>query len=386
MVNERDVMFWMISSSVFSKPLSEMQKKYINADILNQAFNLALEHSTPHLFLPALRQNALTELCPEILPKAQKAVYFANVNTTLQMEELKKLSFFFEKNRIQFIVLKGAVLRELYPEPWMRIGCDIDILVKKGDFNNACKLIAEKLNYTIGKVTSRDVAITAPNGVHIELHFKLINRRAAASENVLQRVWEESTPKYENSFEHVMSDEMFYLFHIAHAAKHFEEGGCGLRPLLDLCFLNQIDNPKRKEILKEAGLEKFAEILSVITRERFGKEFANMDELTKKAEDFIIAGRTYGTVKTSAITTAIYDGKIEKIRTLLFPDYDKMSLLFPVLKKHKLLLPFLWVYRWFNAVFEGRARISKDRLKIASKITQESIDEAAKLLNDMELI
>ncbi|MBO4954226.1 MAG: nucleotidyltransferase family protein, partial [Clostridia bacterium] len=32
---------------------------------------------------------------------------------------------------IDFMPLKGAVIRQYYPEPWMRTSCDIDIHVKK---------------------------------------------------------------------------------------------------------------------------------------------------------------------------------------------------------------------------------------------------------------
>lgn len=36
-----------------------------------------------------------------------------------------------EKAEIPFIPLKGVVIREYYPEPWMRTSCDIDILVRE---------------------------------------------------------------------------------------------------------------------------------------------------------------------------------------------------------------------------------------------------------------
>ena len=54
-----------------------------------------------------------------------------------------------------------------------------------------------------------------------------------------------------------MTDEMFYFYHIAHMAKHFEEGGCGIRPFIDLWTLDNIkdvDHDKRDELLSRGNL------------------------------------------------------------------------------------------------------------------------------------
>ena len=66
----------------------------------------------------------------------------------------------------------------------------------------------------------------------------------------------------ENSkFRYEMTDEFFYFYHIAHMAKHFENGGCGIRPFVDLVVLDRMDSEnfsKRDELLKSGGLLQFA--------------------------------------------------------------------------------------------------------------------------------
>ena len=42
---------------------------------------------------------------------------------------MQKTSFKIKKVQIPFLPLKGSVIRQYYPEPWMRTSCDIDILV-----------------------------------------------------------------------------------------------------------------------------------------------------------------------------------------------------------------------------------------------------------------
>jgi hypothetical protein len=76
-----------------------------------------------------------------------------------------------DEAKIPFIVLKGAVIRKYYPEPWMRSSCDIDILVKESDLERATEVVKTELGFTVTDKTHHDIQMYSPSGVMFELHF-----------------------------------------------------------------------------------------------------------------------------------------------------------------------------------------------------------------------
>ena len=80
---------------------------------------------------------------------------------------------------------------------------------------------------------------------------------AKSSCEVLKNVWQSAFLQKKKEHCYEMTDEMFYFYHIAHMAKHFEEGGCGIRPFIDLWTLDNIkdvDHDKRDELLSQGNL------------------------------------------------------------------------------------------------------------------------------------
>ena len=178
-------------------------------------------------------------------------------------EKFEEICEALEQAKIPYLPLKGSVLRALYPKGWMRTSCDIDILVREADLERAVTVLCETLEYEKKGLGSHDVSLFSPANIHLELHYDLVeDARANNCAALLSHIWEYAHPKAEGSAEHVLSDEMFYFYHIAHMAKHFEIGGCGLRPFLDLWLLDHIeaDKARRDALLEQGKLLQFAEI------------------------------------------------------------------------------------------------------------------------------
>ena len=68
----------------------------------------------------------------------------------------KELSALLDKNGIPFVVMKGMSAAYYYPHPLFRSSGDIDILVKRDDFNRAAELL-QKNNYQL-KLDITDVS------------------------------------------------------------------------------------------------------------------------------------------------------------------------------------------------------------------------------------
>lgn len=212
-----------------------------------------------HLLILALRNNNLISTS-DISAESQilwRVVYrYERLNY-----EYEKLCKALEKAKIPFIPLKGSILRDYYPEPWMRTSCDIDVLIHKKNLARAIAYLSQNLEYVEKERATHDVSLYSPQGNHIELHFDLVEEgRAKNAINVLNSVWENVSLHKDYLYRYDM-DEFFYYYHIAHMAKHFESGGCGIRPFVDLWILDSIecaDYKKRSDLLKKGELIQFS--------------------------------------------------------------------------------------------------------------------------------
>ena len=150
--------------------------------------------------------------------------------------ELTKLCGALEQAEIPFIPLKGSVLRQYYPEPWMRTSCDIDVLVHEENLKRTISYLTEHLGYSYESQSSHDVSLFSKNGNRIELHYDILGDNVIDSvETVLKTIWDVVEKSDNKRYQYKLPDEMFYFYHIAHMAKHFvSTGSCGIRPFLDI--------------------------------------------------------------------------------------------------------------------------------------------------------
>ena len=239
-----------------------------------------------------------------------------------------------------------------------------------------------KLGYEKGATTSHDMGFFSQNKLHIELHYTLIEDGLINdSAKVLERVWDMAKKKQGYNHFYEMPDQMFYFYHIAHMAKHFEHGGCGIRPFIDLYFLDKVyEKETCDRLLLEGGLLKFAENVRKLCGVWFyGKDY---DSTTSLMGEFIINGGVYGT-ESNRITLQQQKkgGAFKYALSRIFLPYDIIKFYFPILQKHKWLLPFIQVVRWIGLVFRGRVGLSIKELKYNAEISPSQKGEMKRFLD-----
>ena len=365
---------------------SDDVKNAITPEILPILFQLSKRHDLVHLVGDALDKMGL-------LPEGTKARehflqerYLALYRYEQLRHELEQICDTLERARIPFIPLKGSVLRQYYPEPWMRTSCDIDVLVDKSNFENAKQILVCDLRYRVQEIdSSHDVSLYAPSGVHLELHHSLVEQdRAQDSDAILQNVWEnvvEST-----SYQKAMTDEMFYFYHIAHMVKHFEIGGCGVRPFLDIYFLQQRGccSQACERLLQRGGLLTFA---------RAAEEAANVwiggvaqTQLSKDIQDYILYAGMYADTKNRvAVQHAKKGGRFKYLWSRVLLPYGQLALQYPTLEKRKYLLPFYQVKRWLRLLLGRDAKNVSRQLRANVSAQDDRKERVAKLLKDLDL-
>lgn len=262
-------MFALLRSAVCGGLLSGEEISLYSPDMLPEITLLAQKHDVIHLIVFALKKNGLLDESNKNLEsKMLTAVY----RCERLKYELTKICEALEQVEILFIPLKGSVLQQYYPKPWLRTSCDIDVLVHEDDLQRTVSYLSDNLGYRCESQNSHDISMFTQGGVHIEVHYELVENGSVNSvEAVLKRVWNVAAKHVGCNYQYEMPDEMFYFYHIAHMAKHFvSTGGCGIRPFLDIWILNHcvdFDRGKRDKLLSDGGLNIFArraELLSEV--------------------------------------------------------------------------------------------------------------------------
>lgn len=296
---------------------------------------------------------------------------------------LEALCAALEQEEIPYIPLKGAVLRQWYPQPWMRTSCDVDILVHKADIPRATACLTEKLGYQRLRETGYDISFSHAGGVHVELHYSLLGEeRTGATADVLSRVWEIAQPVEEGCFRYAMPDALFYFYHIAHMAKHVENGGCGMRPFLDMHILEQQPHNRdaREQLLRQGGLVPF----ETVCRELMVCWFAGREPsgLARQLQTYILTGGVYGSYEQqTAARQGRAGGKGRYTLTRIFPSLQALRHDFPVLQRHPWLLPGCWLWRLVRLPFGGRWRRTATELQT----DRSAAEDVAVLLDSLGL-
>lgn len=346
---------------------------------LGSLYAIATKHDLAHLVAHGLEEYDIPQ--NEEMEKFQiikkQAVY-----RYLRLDHrFMKICITLENAEIPFIPLKGSVLREYYPEPWMRTSCDIDILVKDRDLEHAIEALTTDGWVIQGSKNYHDVLMVAPDGIHLELHFH-IKQNFSTLDRELEKVWEYAKVAEGKRFEYRM-DNTFFVFHIlAHMVYHFLRGGCGVRPLLDLWILkNQMnyDEAALEELCKSTKIDKFYENVNALISVWF--ENGTHTEETRYMEKVILTGGVYGSFDSRVILDQANAGSRKKhvIRRIFMP-YCKLKTKYPILEKHKWLMPLFQIIRWIRVLINGRIKYSIMELKQNNATSNQELQEAEEFL------
>ena len=247
----KDILFALLRSVVCGEALQPDFAAACTQETIAAVIKLADKHDLAHLVVHAMEKINIPQCDVPVKQKKTMAIYrYAQLDY-----ELERIRRTLEKAQIPFIPLKGSVLRQYYPEPWMRTSGDIDILVHEEDLSRATDYLVSELGYTNKGRAYHDVVFHAPSGVTLELHFILAEESSfPGALKITSAVWDYTKPVPDCLYEKQLTWEMFYFHHIFHMASHFCAGGCGIRFILDHFIIKtklHIDSTKCRKMLQE---------------------------------------------------------------------------------------------------------------------------------------
>ncbi len=379
------MMFAILRSAVCDDVLTDDEKALYNADMLPEMEKISKNHDVINILSFGLQKNGLLNENNESLEaELLNSVY----RYTKSDYELNCLCDALESAQVPFIPLKGSVIRKYYPEPWLRTSCDIDVLIQHCDIEKAKLCFQDTLKYKYIDENDYHLSFASQNGCHIELHFDLIqDNRVNTASQVLKNVWDAAAKHTGFDYWYEMSDEMFYVYHITHMAKHFTRGGCGIRPFIDIFVLKKnvaYDEKKRELLLTEGGLKEFSNVAESLTNVWFNN--AEPTEITLQLQDYILHGGVAGTNENYIlIKQQELGGKFKYIFYKIFFPYNELKMLYPILRKHKWLTPIMEVRRWFRHIFYLRFKNAANELKFNDSVSESTSENMKTMLDRLGL-
>ena len=376
-------LFALIRSALGASPLAELESD------LEVLYKLANAHDVAHLVAFSLKQNSLLKNEAPVSAKFEKKLMLSLYTTERIEYETRRTSEVLEEAGIDHIPLKGAVLRTLYPEPWMRTSCDTDILIHPEDCEKAIALLCEKLQYKRQENrTPHDYQLTSPGGVHLELHYDLIEDDLFPKAiPFLHSVWEKVHAAEGFSYKKEMSPEFFLFYHLVHMAKHFLEGGCGIRPFLDLYILEEkmpYDKALLSEMLIQSDLLTFYRIANELTSAWLLEK--EKTPLVADTEAYVLRGGVYGSLENySAIKAGLGENGGSSFLKMAFLSRERLGVKYPKLKKKPYLYPYYQVKRWFRIFNPQKRKKVQNLASSVSAVSNEKKDATARLLYSLGL-
>lgn len=300
--------------------------------------------------------------------------------------QLEKLAGFYqalEDNGIEYMPIKGAVMKHLYPSHEMRTMDDADILIHAEQREQLEKIMLD-LGYEFKSESDHEWNWAVPE-LKIELHKRIVSSDEKNYYSYFGDGW--AWAKTKEGCRWSMSQEDAFIFEFSHFTRHYCKGGIGVRHMLDLWV----------HLYKSSNMDK-AYIRRQMEKIKLGKFYDNImktldawfydaphDELTDYITDFLFGGgvshdwEVAKSVAAGKQNGAAKQGKFKLLMRRIFPAKKHLDWNYPQFKK--LPLPIAWVARWFSLL--RRKNVVGERYSKMKSVTDEAIND---YVNSLELV
>lgn len=380
-----EMLMALLKTEILGESLEEKTIQQITPEVIKKLYAIAIRHDLAHLVGAALKkQNFLGD--DEVSKKFFYDLCYAVARTEMIQSEQSKIYELFEEEQIAFVPLKGAVIREYYPESWQRTSCDIDILVRQDEVERAKELLVSHIGYCVRLYNYHDISLYSSSGVHLELHFSILEHKDNI-DLLLGDVWDYVSPIEKDSYQYIMSPE-YFMFHIlAHMLHHFLHGGCGIRAFIDMWLLRtQVGYDKKvlDDLCQMCGIQTFAKYVWKLTDIWFSD--GKHDDVSLAMESYIVNGGTFGNKKNMmTITKTGTEGKMRYVLKRFFPSKKVLSIPFPQLNEMPFLYPYYAIKRWGKLLTPEKIHSTVKEMKLYNEIPQDCVEGVKELFRKLEV-
>ena len=337
---------------------------------VSELINIAERNHMNYLILGALIRS---DNIPEKIIDCLRRKIQNNIMMTLsQVTELNTLVARFEKAGIKNQPMKGSCMKFIYPSPEMREMSDIDILIDTDKVGKAGKIMQE-LGFSLQRsVKHHDIYIKHPF-LCVEIHHSMYDKTVDGNQYNYFKSFEKAVLRSGKKYTYDFNKEDFYVYMIAHMAKHFYTMGCGIRNLVDVYIYlekygKELDRDYLKNELKKCGIYDFSVCMEEMAYIWLGGKKSNKfyDDLFSYMCDCGIYGKDENGIWHKFAEEKLKNNKVSRFKMkkwYYFPPLFYMSEYYPWLERFPFLLPVAWGIRGFRGIFLKKGAKKRKMLK-----------------------
>ena len=381
-----EYLFQLLNSVLYDKPVPKWNKKIDWKKVCKAAhFGEVL----------SILYNKMNQIEGDNAPSEEMLNFIKNYSLrmgTKKIQSYKKYSEVLEeaKNRgIKVITFKGPLLAMLYPEPFLRCSCDMDLYVEPKDLSRMEQLLKD-MGFKKNEEHSK-----ACVPVYIYENLLLIEAHSC--------LWEDYKGKTIDKLEamqllspdtllHVnacgvavltLGYEEHLIFLIFHLIKHVAYNGCSIKTIIDIVlyvntYIDKISKNHFWEKMQHLGYDTFCRTLFSIgccylgmTKDIFIDDSYSevvAETTLKKMYDTYILKASLGDEEERIAASIAYQsyhkcegkkvGKLHMFMKALFPSSKDLSFRYMYARKHPSLVWIAWIHRAFNQI---SYRMRKDK-------------------------
>lgn len=342
----------------------KLDDKSIDDKELSFYIKLSKFHSLSALLYKAILDTGV-KVNKEYLSKLEQ-VYLYNVRKSVSFDkEREALYKYLNDNKIDYLPLKGIIIKEYYKDPMTREFADNDILFDDNKKELVKQFFLDR-GYKVEEygISNHDVYLKDPF-YNFEMHRSLINNIKGTQ--IYIDYFEGCLSRYpiEEQSKHYQSNEDFYIYFTVHSYKHFSVSGCGIRTLLDYyLFLknNKLDFDYINKEMVILGLKDFSNLISNLSIKLFDNKELNEEE--KEMLLFVASSGTYGTVGNRTEQGITNKGKYGYLLSRIFPPITAYRYHYMWAYNHRVLVPIAWFLRLCRGIFKQHNKTSQELKEI----------------------
>lgn len=377
-------------------------------------FQIASKHNVlPMVFQSTYDSPVLKESAGNMIPLLRRSVMEQVFLQIRKNQEFLQLYRELSGKGLEPIVVKGAIVRSLYPNSDNRISGDEDFYIPAGTYNQYKDALAECHMTLAGwdaekEESNHEVSYIHESGaLKIEIHKDLFDSRLSAysgMNDLFQDAFERSIlVDIDGQPVRTMNHTDHMIFLVLHAFKHFVTSGFGIRQVCDMVVYGnhwgrEIEWEELLDKCRSIHADQFAAAIFDIGRRYLGFDWekSGYPELWQKIEvdsedllnDLIDAGifgasdmsrKHSSNITLNAVTAdkkgqKASTGRIQSAVKAVCLPVDKMSDRYPYLKKMPFLLPVAWIQRVWTYRKETAGNKSGNNAAESIKIGNERVE------------
>ena len=344
----------------------------------------AKSHTIVSMVAYALEKNGYQGISKQTADKFRTGRDKAVRKNMLLNAEREAVLSHLEQAKVRYLPLKGVVLQKIYPDFGMRQMADNDILydvkyqMKLKDFMEGRGFRAENVGSGVHDCYYKEPVY------NYEMHTQLFadTHKDGVAAEYYRDIWSRAVRDTDKKYGYHFTDEDFYVYVTAHAEKHHEGAGTGIRTLADVYVMlrsfEKADWKYIQEQLDKLGIAEFEKKVRFLARKLLSdpqKTIAEVHALRERELSelrYILTSGTYGTQENGVINRMRKlegkGGKVTvgmKLRYYMSRTFPSRDFLYPYypLARFRIFVPLVWVFRAVRVVLlRGKSVLNEIRI------------------------